>query len=94
MICCRIFTPEGSSIEVNVDAFTFEAPDARRTISEGHMPIVVSVEDGMFQTRYHGERVRYDMGDGVMYYRKGVATFLVSSVSEGTVLSRYEEPSE
>lgn len=82
MITCRIFTPEGTKEELMTEIVTFDAPHARRGIQPGHMPVVVSVEEGHLWTVADGVRSRHAIGEGVMYYRDGVATFLVSSYGE------------
>ncbi len=79
MITCRIFTPEGTSEVFETEIVTFDAPDARRGIVSGHMPIVVSVEKGHLWTLLDGKRNCYEMGEGVLYFKDNVATFLVSS---------------
>ena len=79
MITCRIFTPEGTSEELQTEIVTFDAPDARRGITVGHAPIVVSVEKGHLWTLVNGVRESHEMGEGVLYFTGNVATFLVSS---------------
>ena len=82
MITCRIFTPEGTYVELETEIVIFDAPDAIRGILPGHMPIVVSVEEGHLTTVVEGVRTSHPMGEGACYFKDNVATFLVSSFGE------------
>lgn len=79
MITCHIFTPEGTSEDLETDIVIFDAPDARHGIVSGQMPTVLSVEEGQLTVSVQGKRVSYQMGEGVVYFKDDVATFLVSS---------------
>ncbi len=79
MITCRIYTPEGTSAELQTEIVIFNAPDAVRGILPGHMPIVVSVDEGQLTTVVDEVRTSHPIGAGVVYFKDDVATFLVAS---------------
>ena len=79
MITCRIYTPEGTFVELQTQICIFNAPDAVRGILPGHMPIVVTVEEGQLTTVVDEQRSSRPIGAGVVYFKDDVATFLVSS---------------
>ncbi|MDO5118765.1 MAG: hypothetical protein Q4G41_04070 [Coriobacteriales bacterium] len=79
MITCRIYTPEGTFVELETEIAIFDAPDARRGITHGQRPIVVTVEKGHLTTVLNGVRTSYELGEGVVYVKDNVATFLVES---------------
>ena len=82
MIKCHIFTPSEKHLELDTDIVSFDAPDSRRGIISGHMPIVISVEVGRFSTLLNGHRVHYAIGEGILYFSNNEAKFLVDSIEE------------
>ena len=93
MFRVRVVTPEASERDFRCTQLNIDTPSGQMGILSHHMPLVTKINISMLTTIFEGERKRYAISGGVLFFQDNEATIMADAFEhEGEIdISRAEK---